>query len=238
MTVALALRGVSVHYRAVQVVHEVSLEVPPDTCVALIGANGAGKTSLLRGISGLVSVRRGSEIEIAGKRIERVPAEDRPPLGLGHVLEGRHIFPTLNVRENLELGLALGGGTRAERRERLDRVLGYFPLLTDLLSKPGASLSGGQQQFLAIARALAGAPRVLLLDEPSVGLAPELVTQLGVTIGAVARDGVAVLLVEQAIGVVQAAANTVYALSHGRVVDRRAASEPGLDAWAHEVYLR
>jgi ABC-type branched-subunit amino acid transport system ATPase component len=238
VSVALSLRGVAVHHRGIQVVHDVSLNVPEASCVGLIGANGAGKTSLLRGISGLAAVRRESEIELGGQRIERLAPERRPPLGLGHVLEGRHIFPTLTVRENLELGLALGGGARTERRERLDRVLGYFPQLRDMLPKAGASLSGGQQQFLAIARALAGAPQVLLLDEPSVGLAPELVTELGSTIAAVARDGVAVLLVEQAIGVVRAAADTVHALSHGRVVDSRPARGPGLDEWAHAVYLR
>lgn len=235
--VPLSISSLGVHYRGVRAVLDVSLEVPGGACVGVIGANGAGKTSLLRGVSGIVHVARETQIRIGGDRIEHLRPEHRARHGLGHVLEGRHIFPTLTVRENLELGAAASGGTRAERNARVEGVFDHFPLLRPLLRKRGASLSGGQQQFLAIARALAAGPQVLLLDEPSVGLAPELVDDLGVTIRSLADTGVTILLVEQALTVVQAAASTVYAISHGRLVGETVASDPRLSEWAHEVYL-
>jgi branched-chain amino acid transport system ATP-binding protein len=234
---ALDVRDLSVHYGGVRALHGVSFHVPTGTCVGLIGANGAGKTTILRAISGLVNADRGSEITVSGRRIDQMRAEVRAKEGLGHVLERRHIFPTLSVQENLNLGAALGGGSRADREQRIESALSFFPLLRTMLGKSGASLSGGQQQFLAIARALAAAPRILLLDEPSVGLAPELVDEVGRTIVSLTDDGMTVLLVEQALTVIQMAASTVHAVSHGRIVGQFQEAEMGLADWAHKIYL-
>ena len=235
---ALTVRNLTVRYGGVRAVEGVRIEASQGTCVAVIGANGAGKTSLLRGISGLVGVERGCEISIDGTRVERLPPDKRARHGLGHVLEGRHVFPTLSVRENLEMGAALTGGTRAECDAEIARVLDYFPLLPALLTKTAGSLSGGQQQFLAIARATVARPRVLLLDEPSVGLAPQLVEQLTATIPQIVRTGITVLLIEQALSVVQGSAGTVHLMSQGRIVESLQGTDPELVSRAHEVYLR
>lgn len=223
-----------VTYGGVHAVDGLSLEATAGECTALIGANGAGKTSTLRGISGLGPARsRG--IWIDDRRIDRERPERRAAIGLGHVLEGRHIFPRFSVRENLELGQV--ATTRNDTKENLDLVYKVFPDLAHMQSVKAGSLSGGQQQFLAIARAMMARPTVLLLDEPTLGLAPKLVATVIEVIHKLLAAGTTVLLVEQSLEVVQEVAVTVHLLSHGKIVGMRTGQDPELAAFAHAVYL-
>jgi len=216
-------------------VRGVSFDVEAGVCTAIVGANGAGKTSILRGISGLTPTRKGTEVSLDGKRIDSLAPDRRSRAGLGHVLEGRHIFPQLSVRENLELG-KIARQTR-DVVSGLDDVLELFPDLTSMLDRRGASLSGGQQQFLAMARAMMGSPMMLLLDEPTVGLAPRLIEQIVLVIRRLLVKGTTVLLVEQYLEVVTQVAGDVHVLSHGDLVRTMRANDPELVAVAHHTYL-
>ncbi len=233
--VALRVTSLAVAYRGVHAVRDVSLEVADTTCVAILGANGAGKTSILRGISGLAQTSRKSEVWLAGARVDRLPPERRARRGLGHVLENRHIFPGLSVRENLELGQIAAGGARSVGK--LDTVFALFPELEIIQSRPAGWLSGGQQQFLAIGRAIMGNPTVLLLDEPTVGLAPQLIDRVITVVGRLIELGTSVLLVEQTIEVVRSVAGIVHVLSHGEIKATTTGNDPELTAIAHRVYL-
>jgi branched-chain amino acid transport system ATP-binding protein len=231
----LAVKNLSVSYRGVTAVHDVSLSVEAGQCVAVIGANGAGKTSLLRGISGLVRTPRDSQVFLDGRPLHRVGAAKRARLGLGHVLESRHVFSDLTVEQNLVLGRVAarmrGGGAELADAYKL------FPALEAMKDKPASSLSGGQQQFLAIARALMGKPKVVMMDEPSVGLAPVLVDGVIELIQTLTSSGIPVLLSEQELRLVTATADHVHLLAHGKVIGATTGADPQLEQRAHEAYL-
>ena len=219
----LNVRDVEAYYGRVCALRGVSLEVAEGSVVALLGANGAGKTTMLRVISGLVRPTRGS-VDFDGARIERVAPDRLVRAGIGHVPEGRQIFTDLTVRDNLRLGAYCrrGGAVTAPDRER---VFGYFPRLAERLEQRAGTLSGGEQQMLAIARALMAKPRLLLLDEPSLGLAPLVVKEIFRIIGEIRASGTTVLLVEQNAHMALKVADHAYLLETGRVIlaDRSAA---------------
>jgi branched-chain amino acid transport system ATP-binding protein len=191
----LELRELRVAYGGIAAVKGVSFAVRRGEIVALIGANGAGKTSVLKSIVGLVPPAAGS-VRLFDRDVSGVATHRRVALGVTLVPEGRAIFGGLTVRENLELGAFLKR-EKAALAARLERVIGLFPRLGERLSQAGGTLSGGEQQMLAIGRALMGEPRLLLLDEPSLGLAPKLVAQIFESIVAIAKTGITILLVEQ-----------------------------------------
>ncbi len=210
----LLLRDLKVSYGPVEALHGISLEVRPGELVALIGANGAGKTTTLGAVSGLAAATGGS-IRFEGGDLAGVPTHARALRGLILVPEGRHIFPRLTVLENLLMGAyALPDDPAAD----LDRVLGLFPLLKERASQAGGTLSGGEQQMLAIARALLGRPRCLLLDEPSLGLAPKMVDLILDTLRTLRAEGMTMLLVEQNARAALELADRAYVLETGRIV--------------------
>ena len=213
---ALAIHGLQVSYGRIAVVHGIDLAVPQGAVVCLIGANGAGKTSIMRAISGLVRPRAGRILfdgaDIAGRPAHRIAAS-----GLRQVPEGRQCFAELTVAENLEIGAYLVPG-KAEIARRRDAVLARFPRLRERLAQFAGSLSGGEQQMLAIGRALMGAPRLLLLDEPSMGLAPLFVEEIFAIIAALKADGTTILLVEQNASAALDVADHAYVLETGRIV--------------------
>ncbi len=219
----LALRGVDVAYGDLPALTGVDLVIEPGEILSVVGANGAGKTTMLRAISGLLRPRAG-EIVLDGVRLDRLPSHAVVERGVVQVPEGRKIFPGLTVLENLELG-SYPRAARAHRRESLERVLGLFPILAERRRQPAGTMSGGQQQMLAIGRALMARPRLLMLDEPSLGLAPRIVQEIFRIIAEINRAGTTVLLVEQNTRQALALAARGYVLENGRVV----LSGPGRD---------
>jgi branched-chain amino acid transport system ATP-binding protein len=211
----LEVRGLTVVLGNTVAVKGIDLRVPPRQVVALIGANGAGKTTTLRAISGLVRVRSGS-IRLDGNEIGGRAAHRIAALGLRQVPEGRQVFGELTVADNILLGAWLERD-RAEIARRRDAVLGRFPRLRERLGQRAGSLSGGEQQMLAIARALMGAPHVLLLDEPSMGLAPLFVEEVFRIIGDLRAEGTTILLVEQNASAALDVADYAYVLENGRI---------------------
>jgi len=197
------------------VLRGVSLRVPPGEIVALLGANGAGKTTTLRVVSGLMRPARGM-VEFDGRRVDRVSAEQLVRLGIAHVPEGRQIFPDLTVRENLRLG-AYTRQDGSAIAEDLQRVYQHFPILDQRSGQLAGTLSGGEQQMLAIGRALMAKPRLLLMDEPSLGLAPRLVKEIFRIIEEIRASGTTVLLVEQNVHMALTVADYGYVLESGRV---------------------
>jgi branched-chain amino acid transport system ATP-binding protein len=212
----LRLEEVECFYGDLQALYAVSFEVREREIVALVGANAAGKTTTLRAISGLVAPRRG-RVLLDGEDLVRVPAHRRVDLGIVQVPEGRRLFPFLTVRENLLLGAHSGRGWTG-RAETLGRVYSLFPVLAERSLQLAGSLSGGEQQMCAIGRALMGRPRVLMLDEPTLGLAPVLVGRIFETVRAINADGVTVLLVEQNVRRALALADRGCVLESGRIV--------------------
>ena len=219
----LRVSDVRISYGRVPAVHGVSLSVEAGKIAAVVGANGAGKSTLLRAIAGLNRIDEGS-IELEGKPIHGLPAHRRVPLGLSLVPEGRHLFPRLTVRRNLELGAYTRSDAR-EIRESLDLVLETFPFLKERQEQQAGTLSGGEQQMLAIGRGLMSRPRLLLLDEPSWGVAPMLVARIFETILAINRTGVAVLLVEQNVQRALSIAHRATVIQTGRVVAEGSAAD-------------
>lgn len=211
----LRLTDVSVSYGPVQALRNVSLEVHPGEIVALLGANGAGKSTTLRAISGLVPTT-GGQIEFDLHDLSRMPAQKIVAAGIAQAPEGRHVFPEMTVRENLELGgYLLPRGTALRRN--LIRAFKYFPILRERQGQKAGTLSGGQQQMLTVARALMSSPRLLMLDEPSLGLAPRLVDQIFAIIRRInQQEGVTVLLVEQNAHEALLHAHRAYVLETGR----------------------
>ena len=213
---ALELRNVHTYYGHIHAIKGISLRVEPNEIVTLIGANGAGKTTTLRTISGINAPRDG-EILLNGERIDRVPAHRIVEMGISQSPEGRRIFSRMTVQENLEMG-AFARRDTAAIREDYERVLQLFPRLKERLTQRGGTLSGGEQQMLAIGRALMAKPKILLLDEPSMGLAPMLVETIFNTIVTINQQGVAVLLVEQNALMALNVAHRGYVLETGRIV--------------------
>ncbi len=212
----LKINEIEAFYGRVRALRDVSLEVAEGSVVALLGSNGAGKTTTLRVISGLLKPTRGY-CEFDGKRIERLRPDQLVRLGIGHVPEGRQLFPELTVRENLRLGAYTRGNDRSVEQD-MQRVFNYFPRLRDRVAQHAGTLSGGEQQMLAIARALMSKPRLLLLDEPSLGLAPLLVKEIFQIIGEIRAAGTTVVLVEQNAHMALNIADYAYVLETGRVI--------------------
>jgi branched-chain amino acid transport system ATP-binding protein len=211
----LEIKGLWVHYGKAEALRNVSLSIAEGQITTLIGANGAGKTTLLRTISGLQRATRG-EIVFFGERIDnRIPSEI-VSRGIAHVPEGRRLFPEMTVLENLELGAYLRKDKKSVKR-RLERVLTFFPDLKPKLNQVAARLSGGQQQMVAIGRALMTEPKLLLLDEPSIGLAPKVVQEIGKIIKDINKEGVSVLLVEQDAHMALDLANYGYVIQTGEI---------------------
>lgn len=233
----LEVENLSVSYAGVKAVHGISFSVGKAECVALVGPNGAGKTSVLRAIGGLTGTDRRTHIRLSGSSIDRLSAERRARLGIGHVLEGRHIFFGLTVHENLRLGFRRTVTCRRPS-ERIDHVFNVFPELREMQQQRGGQLSGGQQQFLALARALMGSPSVLLMDEPTVGLAPQMLDRLVTLTREIISQGTSVVLVEQALEVVKRLASNVHFLVHGDIETTTTGDDPDLVEIARTCYLR
>jgi len=237
----LTLANVEVVYSDVVVgLRGVSLTVPPGAIVALLGANGAGKTTCLRAISGLLDVHRGKitkgAITFEGERIDHSDATDIVRRGVAQVLEGRRIFPELTVDENLRAG-TYGHRNGAGTRRPYDRVMTLFPILAERHGHIAGYLSGGEQQMLAIGRALMAEPKLLLLDEPSLGLAPLLIERIRDAIAEINREGTAVLLVEQNAAMALSLASHGYILEVGKVVMDRPADVLARDDEVREFYF-
>jgi branched-chain amino acid transport system ATP-binding protein len=212
----LELRGIEARYGAAPALRDVSLSVAPGQLVCVVGPNGAGKTTLINVIAGMHPPSAGS-IALAGRDLTRTPPHRFCDEGIAIVPEGRRLFTTMTVRENLELG-SYRPAARAHRRASLDRVCGMFPALASRLDRIAGTLSGGQQQMVAIGRALMAEPRVLLLDEPSLGLAPIIVLEMFEIIQRVNAAGMTVLLVEQNVAMALEVATHAYVLEEGRIV--------------------
>jgi len=230
----LEVRDLRAGYGATEILRGIDMNVRTADIVAVLGANGAGKTTLNKALSGVVVARSG-EIRFEGVRIDRAPASAIVAAGLIHVPEGRKIFPTLTVLENLELGSYRRA--RARRTANLDRAFATFPQLRERARQLAGTLSGGEQQMLAIGRALMAEPRLLILDEPSLGLAPLLVEEMFALIRALNRDGLAVMLVEQNVVQSLEIATRVYILDNGMVSAVGTAKEVRQNPALRRAYL-
>jgi len=237
----LAVNNIEVIYdHVILVLRGVSLQVPEEGIVALLGANGAGKSTTLKAISGLLRTERGEVtkggVELGGEAIHRRAASEVVRRGVVQVMEGRHVFEHLTVEENL----LAGGYTRGNGsglRSDVERVYGYFPRLRDRRTVRAGYISGGEQQMLAIGRALMACPRLMLLDEPSMGLAPMLVQEIFRIIGEINRRGTTVLLVEQNTRQALALSRRAYVLENGRVVMSGSGEELLHDDRVRQAYL-
>ena len=231
----LSISGADVSYGAVKALSALSLEVFEGEIVTVIGANGAGKTTLLRALSRLVPVTSG-QVRFAGHDVTQLPAHQLVPLGLAHVPEGRRVFGRLSVRENL----ALGGYTVRDSHEiatRIEEAIQLFPILGERADQLAGTLSGGEQQMLAIARALMSKPRLLLMDEPSMGIAPLIVTRIFDTISALNARGITIVLVEQNAQRALKIANRAYVLETGKITVSASGAELLADDRVREAYL-
>jgi branched-chain amino acid transport system ATP-binding protein len=231
----LELRRVDVSYGDLPALRDVTLTVEAGEILSVVGANGAGKTTMLRAISGLLRPRAG-EIFLEEARLDRLPCHQVVERGVVQVPEGRKIFPSLTVLENLELG-SYTARARGQRRQSLERVWALFPILGDRRRQPAGRLSGGQQQMLAIGRALMARPRLLMLDEPSLGLAPLVVQEIFRIIAEINRAGTTILLVEQNTRQALTLARRGYVLENGRVALVGRGSELLDDEHVRRAYL-
>ena len=230
----LEVRGVTAGYGPFQVLHGIDLDVAAGEIVAVLGANGVGKTTLNRTLSGLVAARAGT-VRFDGQAITRWDHAAIVQAGLIHVPEGRRVFPNLSVRENLLLGAYARG--RPERARTMASVLDSFPRLAERLGQLAGTMSGGEQQMLAIGRGLMARPRLLILDEPSLGLSPLLTDQLFALIARLHADGLSILLVEQNVVQSLRIAQRAYVIEHGRVALHGPASDLARDPRLRAAYL-
>jgi branched-chain amino acid transport system ATP-binding protein len=220
----LLVEEIHTYYGKSHILDGVSLEVGRGEVVGLLGRNGVGKSTTLKAVAGLVHPSRG-EVMFEGRPITRSPAHRVARLGIGYVPEDRRIFPLLTVTENLRTGLDRGGVTAVRKRELLQKVYEYFPVLAERRGQAGGTLSGGEQQMLAIARAMMLEPKIILLDEPTEGLMPRMVSQIREIIDVLHREQVAVLLVEQNVPLTLECARRVYILEKGMVRHHAPASD-------------
>lgn len=231
----LELKNISVNYGSVAAVKEVSLTVGNNEIVALIGNNGAGKSTTLKAISGLIKPKSG-EIWFDNKRIDRMPVHSVTALGIIHVPEGRKVFSKLTVRENLLMGAYLRRNKVSIEKDLL-RIYELFPILKERLNQLGGTLSGGEQQMLAIGRALMAQPKVLLLDEPSLGLAPMIVERIAQTILEIKNRGIPILLIEQNAKVALELADRGYVMETGTIAMQGDAVQLLNDETVRKLYL-
>ena len=229
------LRNVEAFYGNIQALKGVSFDVPDRSIVTLLGANGAGKTTTVRTIAGLTAATSGT-IEFDGKRIERLGPERMAGLGISLVPQGRLLFSELTVAENLELG-AYARSDKAEIKLDTEKAYDQFPILKQKRGQDAGTLSGGQQQMLAVARGLMSRPKLLILDEPSLGLAPLIVQEIFAIIQRIRQDGTAILLVEQNANMALAISDTGYVLESGQVLISGSAAELIRDPQVQQAYL-
>ena len=232
----LRVEAIHTYYGKSHILDGVSLEVGQAEVVGLLGRNGVGKSTTLKAIAGLVRPS-GGKVLFEGRPITQLPAHRLARLGIGYVPEDRRIFRLLTVGENLRTGLDRRGVTKLRKKELLDKVYQYFPVLAERRNQPGGTLSGGEQQMLAIARSMMLEPKIILLDEPTEGLMPRMVSQIGQIIEVLRQDNVAVLLVEQNVPLTLAAARRVYLIEKGVVRHHAMASELRADATVIHQYL-
>jgi branched-chain amino acid transport system ATP-binding protein len=232
----LEIKDLRVHYGKIEAIKGVSVVVNQGEIVTLIGANGAGKTTILKTVSGLRPVSSGV-ITFDGEDLSKVPAHKRVDLGISQVPEGRGIFPGMTVLENLEMGKFNRKDRKNEMDEDLDRVYTLFPRLKERVGQAGGTLSGGEQQMLAMGRALMARPKVLLLDEPSMGLAPQMIANIFRIITEINKQGVTILLVEQNAQQALQRAHRAYILETGNVTKEAAAADLLNDPAVREAYL-
>jgi branched-chain amino acid transport system ATP-binding protein len=230
------VEDVHTYYGKSHILHGVSLTVGRGEVVGLMGRNGVGKSTTLKTIMGLVHPDRG-KVMLEGRPVTSMPAHKLARLGIGYVPEDRRIFRLLTVMENLRTGLDRHGVTDARKQELLDKMFAYFPVLAERRSQAGGTLSGGEQQMLAIARAMMLEPKIILLDEPTEGLMPRMVSQIREIIAALHREGVAILLVEQNVPLTLAASQRVYIMEKGVVRHHCAASELNVNDAVIQQYL-
>lgn len=229
----LSVRNLASRYGRIEALHDVSFEVMKNEIVALVGSNGAGKTTLLKALSGVQPISNGS-IFLEGMPVEKISAHKRVRKGMAQVPEGRQIFAPLSVEDNLLLGAY---SQSKPDKAVLDRVYGHFPILKEFRGRMAGSLSGGQQQMLAIGRALMSKPKILLMDEPSMGLAPLLVNQIFRVAQEIRDEGVTILIVEQNINSVLKIADRGYVLEMGKVTLEGKGTELLADPRVQEAYL-
>ena len=232
----LEIKDLRVHYGKIEAIKGISITVNQGEIVTLIGANGAGKTTILKTISGLIAPTSG-QILFDGEDIQNIPAFKRVDLGISQAPEGRGIFPGMTVLENLEMGKYIRKNRKAEMREDLERVFTLFPRLQERRTQMGGTLSGGEQQMLAIGRALMARPKLILLDEPSMGLAPMMIQNIFRIITEINNQGVTVLLVEQNAQQALKRAHRAYVLEVGSVTKEAKASELLNDPHVKSAYL-
>lgn len=230
----LVVENLALSYGAIEAVRGVSFCLGAGELVALIGANGAGKSTTLKGLAGLVSARHG-DIRLGGVPLSSLPAHERVSAGLSLVPEGRGLFPRLSVHENLLMGAYLRRDSGVV--EDIERMFSLFPRMRERRQQVCGTLSGGEQQMVAMARALMARPRVLLLDEPSMGLAPQLVEQIFLTVAEIARSGVSVLLVEQNAHLALQLSQRAYVMESGQITLAGASADLLQDARVRQAYL-
>ena len=230
------VEDVHTYYGKSHILHGVSLIVGKGEVVGLLGRNGVGKSTTLKTIMGLVHPQQG-KVLLEGQPVTSLPAHKLARLGIAYVPEDRRIFRLLTVMENLRTGLDRHGVTDARKQELLDKVFAYFPVLAERRSQAGGTLSGGEQQMLAIARAMMLEPKIILLDEPTEGLMPRMVAQIQEIVHALHRDGVAILLVEQNVPLTLDAAGRVYIMEKGTVRHHASAAELRADQRVIHEYL-
>jgi branched-chain amino acid transport system ATP-binding protein len=232
----LGVGALTTGYGASTVLHSIDLQVRRGECVALLGANGAGKSTLMRSLAGLHRPVSGG-IHLQGREVTRLGAEQVVALGMVLVPEGRQVFAELSVLDNIRLGGFLYAADRADSEARVENMLTRFPRLRERLHQRAGLLSGGEQQMLAIARALMSRPRILLLDEPSLGLAPKIIAELFTALGEMRREGMTLLLVDQMAGLALALADRAYVMEEGRIVAQGSAAEIAANNTLAQAYL-
>jgi branched-chain amino acid transport system ATP-binding protein len=232
----LRVDNIHTYYGKSHILHGVSLEIGKAEVVGLLGRNGVGKSTTLKAVAGLVHPSEG-EVSFEGRRVTQLPAHRLARLGIGYVPEDRRIFRLLTVTENLRTGLDRHGVTKARKKQLLEKIYQYFPVLAERRNQPGGTLSGGEQQMLAIARSMMLEPKIILLDEPTEGLMPRMVSQIREIIGVLERDHVAVLLVEQNVPLTLETSRRVYILEKGVVRHHAPASELRADDQVIHQYM-
>ena len=232
----LSLKNVCSYYDKVQVLYDINVDVYPGEIVSVIGANGAGKSTMMKTIMGLVHMGRG-EVTFDGKKLNRMHAHKICKAGIAYVPEGREVFPNMTVLENLEMGAYCRSYTAAQMNEKLEEMYTMFPRLKERLKQKAGSMSGGEQQMLAVGRALMAKPKMILMDEPSMGLSPLLVKEIFAIIQEVNKQGITILLVEQNAKMALAISDRAYVLETGNISIEGNAADLLNDPRVKKAYL-